>query len=180
MDDDLAVFSHADALRSNAAHILQREMHDAPFPRGHGVQLERLARTLHAFRSHTRGHTQLFKTQRAVTSAVDVDFFVVSRFQPQRFERQVLEGLQDFRVVPQQNLFIPAIEIREHFRIALGACGIRRNGAHTHIQFKSGGAHDALQKMAQRLGGCLPVQLAISNEFLSHTALERIVPRQRF
>ena len=84
MNDDLAFFAHADTLRAHAGHVFERQMHNAAFARGHGIQAEGLFRGLHAFRSHTSGHFQLFKAQRAVAAAIDMNFFVVRRLQAQR------------------------------------------------------------------------------------------------
>ena len=66
-------------------------MHNAALARGHRVQPERLVRALDAFRRHPRGHTQLFKAQSAIPAAVQMNFFVVARFEPQRAKRQVLK-----------------------------------------------------------------------------------------
>ena len=180
MNYDLPLFPHSDTFRSNACHILQRQMHNPPLSRGHGIQRKRLPRSLHPFRRHTRRHAQLFKSQRPVARAVHMNFFMERRLQPQRLERQVFERFQNFRIVRQQNLFVPAVQVRQHFRISLGPSRSRRNRTHTHLQFESGSPHNTLQKILQRLGRCLPVQLAVADKFLSHAAFERIVPSERF
>src|ERR1700685_1619379 len=77
MDHDLAFFAHTDTFGANARHILQRQMHDATLSRRHGIQPKRLRRTLHTLGSYARGHAQLFKSQRAITAAVKMNFFVV-------------------------------------------------------------------------------------------------------
>src|SRR5437667_5317982 len=56
MNDDLAFFADAHTLRANSGNILQRQMDDAALARGHGIQPEGLARTLHALRGHARRH----------------------------------------------------------------------------------------------------------------------------
>jgi UDP-N-acetylmuramoylalanine-D-glutamate ligase len=93
MDDDLALFANACAFGTHPSHVLQRQMHDAAFARRHGIQPERLARRLHAFRGHARRHLQFFKAQRAITAAINMNLFVVRRLQAQRLERQVFERL---------------------------------------------------------------------------------------
>ncbi len=157
MDDDLAVFPHPDALCAYSRHIFQRHMHDAAFARGHGIQPERLAGTLHAFRSHARGHAQFFKTQRAVATGIDVNLFMVGRIQPQRAEGEVFERFQNLAAVLQEKLFVLAVEIGEHFRIASRARAFRRNGPHVHVQLQPGNAHHIFQELAQSFGGRLAV-----------------------
>src|SRR6266478_43952 len=133
MDDDLTFFPHAHAFCAYSIHILQRHMHDAPLARGHGVQPERLARSLHAFRGHARRHAQFFKTQRAIAARIDVNFFMVGRIQTQRPEGEVFERFQNFRAALQKNLFVLAVEIGEHFRVASRSCAFNRNGPHVHF-----------------------------------------------
>src|SRR5439155_7064637 len=42
------------------------------------------------------------------------------------------------------------------------------NRAHVDLQFEAGGAHDVFEKLPQRLGGGLAVELSVSNEFRGH------------
>jgi len=83
MDNDLAIFADSDTFRAYSNHVLQRQMHDAAFARGHGIQPERLAGTQHAFGGNACRHLQFFESQRAVAAAIDVNFLMISRFQPQ-------------------------------------------------------------------------------------------------
>ena len=133
MNDHLAFFAHTHAFRADSGHVLQGQMHDAALARRHGIQPERLARSLHAFRSNARGHSQFFKTESAVAAGVDVNFFMIGRFQSQRPESEVLEGLQNFRAAFQENRFVLAVEIGKHFGVAFRACSVSRNGPHTHL-----------------------------------------------
>ena len=48
--------AHADAFCAHAGDVFYREMHDAAFARGHGIQPERLLGLLNALGCHTRGH----------------------------------------------------------------------------------------------------------------------------
>src|SRR5712664_1825552 len=168
MDDDLAFFAHTDAFRAYSGHILQRQMHDAALARGHGIQPEWLARSLHAFRGDARRHAQFFKPQRSVAAAIDVNLFMVSRFQPQGPEGEMFERFQYFRAALQENLFVLAVEIGEHFRVASRSFAFSRNRANVDLQVEPGNTHDILQKMAQGLGCRLPVQLPIADKFFSH------------
>src|ERR1700738_3808566 len=97
MDYHLAVLADANAFRAHARHVFQRKMHDAPFARGHRIEPKRLLRGLYALRSHLRGHPQFFKTQRAITAAIDLNLFVMLRLQTQSAKREMLESLQNFR-----------------------------------------------------------------------------------
>src|SRR6202040_568194 len=123
-------------------------MHDAALARGHGIQAEWLARSLHAFSGNARRHAQFFKTQRAVAAAIDVYLFMESRFQPQRPEGEVFERFQKFRAALQENLFVLAVEIGEHFRVASGAFSISRNRVYVYLQLERGNTHHSLQKMS--------------------------------
>ena len=102
MDYDLAFFAHADAFGADAGDVFQGEVDDAAFARGHGIQAERLARSFDAFGGNFGGHAQLFKTQRAVAGAVDMNFFVEGRLEAQRAERQSARWLSGLR------RFVPA------------------------------------------------------------------------
>src|SRR6266481_2318783 len=174
MDDDLAVFPQAGAFRAHSRHVFQGEMHDAALARRHGIQAEGLARSLHAFRSDARGHAQLFEAQCAVAPAIDMDFFVERGFETQRPKREMLDGLQHFRAALQQNLLVFAVDVRGHFRLAFPGTRVRCEKVHRRFQFQPRGADDLFQKAPQRIGGCLPVELVVSNEILCHVPLEQI------
>ncbi len=47
-----------------------------------GFESKRLLRSLHTFRRDPRRHPQLFKSQRTISAAVEVNFFVKRRFEP--------------------------------------------------------------------------------------------------
>src|SRR5579864_1040565 len=93
VDHHSTLFTQANALGANAGHFLQRQMHDAPLARRHGVKPERLVRALYAFCRDARRHAQLFKAQGAIAAAVQMNFFVVRRFEAQRAKREMLERL---------------------------------------------------------------------------------------
>src|SRR5271169_3145058 len=118
MNDDVALFAGSDAFRANPGPIFQRQMHDAAFPRGHGIQLERLLRFEHAFGGHPRRHAQFLKAKRAKTSAIEMNFFMVSGLQPKSAKRQVLERFQNFTSAGDEDLFVLAIDICKDFRFA--------------------------------------------------------------
>ncbi len=80
----------------------------------------------------------------------------------------MFERFQDFPAALQQDLFVLAVEIGEHFRVASRTFAFSRNRANVHLQLEPGNTHHILQKMAQRIGRRLPVQLPIADEFLSH------------
>src|SRR5215472_3316604 len=170
MNDHLAVLSHAHALRAHARNVLHRQVHDAALARGHGIQAEGLLGLQYAFRSDARGHFQFFETQRPVAAAIDVNFLVVGRFQPQRLEGQVFECLQNLAASLQQNLLVAPVEIGEHFCLAFCGSAVSGSGAHVDVQVEAASAHDAFKKLPQRLGGGPPVKLAVSNEFKGHKA----------
>lgn len=174
MYNDLAILAHTDAFRTHSRHVLQRHMHDAAFARGHGIQAERLARRLDALGGNAGGHAQFFKTKRAVPTAIDVNFFMVSGFQAQRPEGEVFERFQDFGAALEQEFFVFAVEIGKNFGVASRNSAFNRYGAHGHLQLQSGNAHHILQKKAQGFGRRLPVQLAIVDEFLSHGAFRML------
>src|SRR5229473_3174775 len=83
MDHHLAMLTDPDAFRADAGHIFQRQMDDAAFARGHGVEAKRLLGGLHALGGDFGGHAQLFKAQRAISAAIDVNFFVELRLKAQ-------------------------------------------------------------------------------------------------
>ena len=56
VDDNLAFFAHADALRANAGNVLQGEVDNAALSRRHGIQAEGLLGLLYALCGDTRGH----------------------------------------------------------------------------------------------------------------------------
>jgi hypothetical protein len=56
VDYDLAFLAHSDAFSADAGDVFQREMDDAAFARGHGIQAKRLARGLDALSGNFGGY----------------------------------------------------------------------------------------------------------------------------
>ncbi len=102
----------------------------------------------------------------------EVCIIVVGGLQAKRPESEVFERFQNFRPPLQEDFLVSAVEIGEHFRVSCRTCCFRGNSTSAHLQFEPGSAHQALQKLAQGLGGGLPVQFPIANQFLGHRALE--------
>src|SRR6267142_6140294 len=168
MDYHLPLLANADAFRTHTRHLLQRQMHNTPFARRHRVQSKRLLGCLHPLCSNLSRHAQLFKSQRPVTAAIDVNLFVVLRLQPQSAKRQVLQRLQNLRAALQQNLFVAAVHVRKNFRVATPRLG----HAHLHLQLKSRCSYGLFQELAQSLDRRLPIKLSVLNKFLSHGRLK--------
>src|ERR1700722_12910005 len=61
VDYDLAFIAHADAFGADAGDVLEGEMDDAAFARGHGIEAKGLARSFYTFCGDFGGHAQLFK-----------------------------------------------------------------------------------------------------------------------
>ena len=173
MDDDVAVFAGADAFGAHAGGVFEREMHDAALAGGHGVQLKRLLGSEHPFGGKARGHAQLLETKGAKTAAIEMDFFMKSRVQTEGAKGQMLEGFQNVGTAGQQNFFVQAIEIGEHFGLAFrsGRGGIE--GAHFDGEFELPGANDVVEENAQSCGSGFPVELTLMDKLLGHVNPDR-------
>jgi hypothetical protein len=139
VDDDLAVFAHADALGADAGEVFEGEMDDATFARGHRIEFERLTGSLDAFGGDAGGHAEFFEAQGAIAAAIEMDFFVMRGFEAQRAQRQMLDGFQDFGVTFKQDFFIATIEVGDNLSLAVRGVG-RVDGTHVDFQVQAGGA----------------------------------------
>src|SRR5229473_6165373 len=172
MDYHLAMLTDADAFGADARHIFQRQMDDAAFARSHRVEAKRLLGGLHALGGDFGGHAQLFKAQRAISAAIDVNFFVKLRLEAQSTKRKMFQGLEYFGAALEQDFFVAPVDIGEHFRIIAAA---RLNHLYADLQLQSRGAQDFFEKIAKRVGSCLAVELPVLNQFLSHGALNKSI-----
>src|SRR5216683_1770685 len=145
-------------------------MHDAALAGSHGVEAKGLLGGLHALSGDAGGHAQFFKAQRAITAAIDVNFFVELRLEAQSAKRQMFQGLEYFGAALEQDFFVAPVDIGEHFRIIAAA---RLNHLHADLQLQSRGAQDFFEEIAKRVGSRLAVELPVLNQFLSHGALNK-------
>src|SRR5712691_7922600 len=134
-------------------------MHDAALAGSHGVEAKVLLGGLHALSGDAGGHAQFFKAQRAITAAIDVNFFVKLRLEAQSAKGQMFQGLEDFGATLEQDFFVAPVDIGKHFRIIYAA---RFNHLHGDLQLQTGGAHNFFEKIAKRVGGRLAVELKVT------------------
>jgi hypothetical protein len=130
VDDDLAVLAHAYAFGADAGDILEGEMDDAAFARGHGIEAKGLLGGLDAFGGNASGHAKLFKTESAIAAAVEVNFFVVDGLEAQSTKGEMLEGFEEFGTMLEEKFFIAAVKVGKDFGVA---AGVGSYGLHTHI-----------------------------------------------
>ncbi len=131
-------------------------------------------RSLYALGGDTRSHAQLFEAQGAISAAVQVNFFMVHRLEPQRAKRQVFNRLQQLRAVFEQKIFVPSVEICQHFGVPSVGLAAWLDRAHVCFQLEVRRAYHFFQEMAQRVGCCLPVELAVPDKGLSHGPPDKI------
>ena len=112
-----------------------------------------------------RRHAQLFKTQSAIPAAIQMNFFVKRRLQPQSAKRQMLKRFQQLSTVLQQQLLVASIQIGDHFGIASGVSGHR---VYRCFQLKSSGAHRLIEEFLQRVNRRVAVQMSVLDKFLRH------------
>jgi hypothetical protein len=158
VDDDLAVLAHADAFGAYAGDILESEVDDAALTRGHGIETKGLLGGLDAFGGNAGGHTKFFKTEGAIAAAVEMNFFVIDGIEAQGAKGEMLEGFEHFGAVLEEKFFVPAVEIGDDFGIA---AGVRSYGLDAYGELKTCSADNLFEKLAQVVGGGLPVQLTV-------------------
>jgi hypothetical protein len=168
VNDDAAIFAGADAFCADARSVLEREMNDAALAGRHGVQLKRLPGSENTFSGKARGHAQLLETKGAKTAAIEMDFFMKSRVQPEDAKGQMLKGFQNIAAAGKQNFLVLAIEIGEHFGLAFRRRSGGFEGAHFDPDFELPRANDVVEENAQSCGSGFPVELTLMNKLLRH------------
>src|SRR2546422_10401690 len=83
--------------------------------RGHGIKANRLLAVLSALGAHAGSHAQLFKPQRAVAAAIEMNLVVVNRLEPQRLQREMFQRLKHFRAALKKDFLVVSIDVGDDF-----------------------------------------------------------------
>jgi hypothetical protein len=133
VDNDLAIGADADALGSDTGDGLQREMDNAALARIHGIELERLPRSLDTFGGGAGHHLQFFNAKGAVASAVEKNFVLPRRLEAKSAMGKMFDGLKEFCASFQQKIFVAAGEFGKDFRVTIVCNGALRESANARL-----------------------------------------------